>query len=158
MQLMPIWIYDEVCVNDRESFDLAGFLPYRIAVAAERLSSGLAKRYRDEFGISVADWRVLVHVADAGKVSIREIHQRVHLEKSKASRAASRLEAAGYLSKEINDSDRRLVALTLTREGEALMGKLLPLASAYQAQLDDILAPYLDALDRALEIMIEDDL
>ena len=141
-----------------EEFELARFLPYRMAVAAERLSAGLAKRYRDEFGISVADWRVLVHVADAGTVSIREIHQRVNLEKSKASRAASRLEAAGYLSKEVNETDRRLLALTLTQKGEALMDKLLPLASAYQAQLDTVLAPYLDALDQALDIMIKDDL
>ncbi len=142
----------------REAFDLAQFMPYRMSVAAEKLSAGLAKRYREEFGISVADWRVLVHVADAGTVSIREIHQRVHLEKSKASRAASRLEAAGYLSKETNETDRRLLALTLTEKGKTLMGKLLPLASAYQAQLDTVLAPHLDALNQALDIMIEADL
>ncbi len=127
-------------------------------MAADRLSAGLAKRYRDDFGISVAEWRVLVHVADAGTVSIREIQQRVHLEKSKASRAASRLEENGYLSKDINDHDRRLVALRLTPKGTDLMNQLRPVAMDFQAQLDQILAPFLDALDGALDILMEDDL
>lgn len=139
-------------------FELSKFLPYRMAVAAERLSAGLAKQYREEFGISVADWRVLVHVADAGSVSIREIHQRVHLEKSKASRAASRLESAGYLIKEVNCTDRRLVALRLTEKGKVLMNKLLPIAQAYQARLDALLAPGLDAFNGALETIMGDEL
>ena len=129
-----------------------------MAVAAEKLSAGLAQRYRDEFGISVADWRVLVHVTDAGSVSIREIHQRVHLEKSKASRAASRLEAAGYLTKDMDQRDRRLVALRLTDKGKALMDNLLPLALAYQARLDMLLTPYLDALGTALDVITKEEL
>ncbi|MFD1344073.1 MarR family winged helix-turn-helix transcriptional regulator [Litorisediminicola beolgyonensis] len=145
-------------MSDVDIFDLSKFLPYRMAVAADRLSARLALRYRTEFGISVADWRVLVHVVDAGSVSIRDIHQRVHLEKSKASRAASRLEAAGYLTKEVNAEDRRLVALTLTPKGHALMARLLPIAMSYQARLEALLAPHLDALDTALEIMIAEEL
>ncbi len=145
-------------MGNPSNFDLKQFLPYRMAVAADRLSAGLAKRYRDDFGISVAEWRVLVHVADAGTVSIREIQQRVHLEKSKASRAASRLEENGYLSKDINDHDRRLVALRLTPKGTDLMNQLRPVAMDFQAQLDQILAPFLDALDGALDILMEDDL
>ncbi|SMX51171.1 MarR family winged helix-turn-helix transcriptional regulator [Actibacterium lipolyticum] len=145
-------------VTETTDFELARFLPYRMTVAAERLSAGMAKRYSDEFGISVAEWRILVHVADSDAVSIREIHQRVHLEKSKASRAASRLEAAGYLSKQVNDQDRRLISLTLTEKGRELMDRLLPVARDFQARLDALLAPYNDALDSALEIMMEGDL
>lgn len=139
-------------------FDLSAFLPYRMTVLAERLSAGLAKRYRDEFGISVAEWRVLVHVADAGAVSVRDIERRVHLEKSKASRAASRLEADGLLRKEINEKDRRLVALSLTEDGEALMSKLLKIATAYQSRLDDLLGSDATALDAAYSKLIEADL
>ena len=143
--------------EDLPEFDLSRFLPYRMTVAAERLSSGLARRYRTEFGISVAEWRVLVHVADAGAVSVRDIHERVHLEKSKASRAASRLEAAGYLRKEVNEDDRRLVALTLTPEGRALMGRLLQIAIEYQSRLDRLLAPHVEALDAAIATLMEQD-
>jgi len=139
-------------------FDLSEFLPYRMTVAAEKLSAGMARRYRDEFGISVPEWRVLVHVADAGSVSIRDINTRVHLEKSKASRAASRLEAAGLLKKEVDAHDRRLVALTLTGEGRALMDRLTVIAQDYQARLDSLIAPHLSALDAALSKLMTEDL
>jgi len=138
------------------SFDLATFLPYRMTVAAERLSTGLARRYRDDYGITIAEWRVLVHVADAGSVSIREIHRRVHLEKSKASRAAARLQAAGYLSKQVNGDDRRLIALTLTPAGAALMQDLLRIALDYQHRLDALLDPHAAALDAALYAILTD--
>ena len=139
-------------------FVLSDFLPYRMAVAAERLSAGLAQHYREEFGISVAEWRVLVHVADAGSVSIRDIHKRVNLEKSKASRAASRLEAAGYLTKKTNETDRRLIVLTLTKAGRALMEQLTGIALDYQRRLNALLAPDLAGLDAALSTLMDADL
>lgn len=150
--------YLTVMSQTPEPFDLQSYIPYRLAVAAERTSTALARRYRDEFGISVAEWRVLVHVSDAGAVSIRDIHQRVHLEKSKVSRAASRLEEAGYLIKEVNGQDRRLLALRLTDKGQDLMAQLLPIAQAFQTQLKQLLDSQLDAFDSALQILMEDDL
>lgn len=140
-----------------DDFDLNGFLPYRMAVAADRLSDSLAQRYRKEFGLSVAQWRVLVHVNDAGAVSIRDIHQRVNLEKSKASRAASKLEQDGLLIKEANPEDRRLIALKLTPKGHDLMARLLPMAAAYQKELETLLAPHLDALNAAITKIIDAD-
>lgn len=141
-----------------DDFDLASFLPYRMAVMAERLSTGMARRYRDEFGISIADWRILVHIADAGAVSIRDIHQKVHLEKPKASRAASGLEAAGYITKKTNPDDKRLVVLSLTPKGRALMDQLREIALAYQARLDRITAPHTDTLGAVLDALMAEDL
>lgn len=135
-------------------FDLAAFLPYRLAVAAAKLSEGLARRYRAEFGISVPEWRVLVHLAQSGNVSIRDIEARVAMEKSKVSRAASRLEAAGLVAKEINESDRRLLHLSLTAKGRALMARLLPLAIAYQAEVAAGLAETLPGLEAGLDRLL----
>jgi len=137
-------------------FELASFLPYRFAVAAERLSAGLARHYRSEFGISVAEWRILAHAADAGAVSIREIHLRVSVEKSKASRAAARLVTAGYLMKDVNAQDRRLVALTLTPEGSNLMAKLATIADAYQARLLTMFGPHMASLSIVLDLITEE--
>lgn len=134
-----------------EGFDLQGFLPYRMAVAAEKLSVGMSTRYRDEFGISIAEWRVLVNIADRGAVSVRDIEREVHLEKSKASRAATRLEAAGYVTKTVNEADRRLVVLELTGAGQDLMRQLKGIAAAYQARLERLLAGEMAALSKALD-------
>lgn len=144
--------------HDLPDFDLSRFLPYRLSVAGDRLSAGLARRYRAEFGISVAEWRVLVHVTDAGEVSIRDLERRVNLEKSKASRAATRLAQAGYIRKAPNPADRRLLCLSLSETGRELMSRLLPIASAYQARLEEIIGDRMSELEAALEIMATSEL
>lgn len=126
-------------------FALDRFLPYRLAVAASKVSRGFAERYRGPFGLSVAEWRVLAHLHAAGAVSVRDLHLRADLEKSKASRAAARLEAAGLVAKAEDARDRRLVSLTLTGAGRETMAALAPLALGYEAEL----LGRLDAADRA---------
>ena len=116
-------------------FDLNAFLPYRLNAAASRISRAFADRYREEFGISIPEWRVLAHLHHAGDVSVRDIEARVDMEKSKVSRAASRLETAGYITKAVNDQDRRLLALRLTPEGRALVARLLPVAMRFQDEM-----------------------
>lgn len=123
-------------------FDLATFLPYRLAVAAARVSRGFAERYRREFGLTIPEWRVLAHLsAAAGPVAMRDIQLRVDMDKSRVSRAAARLEAAGLVAKAGNPADRRSLTLALTPAGRALMGRIVPLANAYQAELLARLGP-----------------
>ncbi|MHA3978367.1 MarR family winged helix-turn-helix transcriptional regulator [Halovulum sp. GXIMD14794] len=140
------------------AFDLSTYLPYRMTVAAEKLSTSLAKRYRTQFGISIAEWRVLVHLLHSGEVSVRDLEQRVNLEKSKASRAATRLEAEGYITKDRNAEDRRLIKLALTEKGRALMCELVPLATAFQDRLHEVIAEHMAGLDAALDAIIDEDL
>jgi DNA-binding MarR family transcriptional regulator len=139
-------------------FDLARFLPYRLSAAAARVSRAFAEHYREEFGISIAEWRVLVHLHHAGPVavpvSVRDIEARTEMEKSKVSRAASRLEAAGHVAKAINDADRRLVELTLTPKGRALVARLLPVAMRFQDEMKARLGPHAGPLDAALSILL----
>lgn len=136
-------------------FDLAQFTPYRLAVAAQRTSEELARLYRGRFGLSVPQWRVLAHLAQSGDVSVREIEVRVAMEKSKVSRAASRLEAAGYIAKTVNESDRRLVRLSLTPQGRALLAQLLPIALAYQREIERRLGPAFAGLEAGLALIAE---
>lgn len=113
-------------------FILEDFLPYQLKVLSDRVSHGLAQEYRKKFQITVPEWRVLAHLSQSEKVSVREIFKRVNMDKSKVSRAASRLEASGYITKQTSDTDRRLVELSLTEEGHDIMQKLAPVAKAYQ--------------------------
>ncbi len=137
-----------------DAFDLSGFLPYRLAAAAARVSRVFAERYREEFGISIPEWRVLAHLHHTGPVSVRDIEARADMEKSKVSRAASRLEKAGYIEKAVNDSDRRLLQLKLTPEGRALMRRILPVAMQFQAEIRDRLGPAAEGLDAALDLLL----
>jgi DNA-binding MarR family transcriptional regulator len=124
------------------SFDLSTFLPYQLAVASSRISRAFAERYRAEFGLSIPEWRVLAHLAQSGAVSVREIHARVDMDKSKVSRAAARLEEVGLIEKRENAEDRRLLDMRLTAKGRDLIARIVPIADAYQseilAKLDDL--------------------
>lgn len=116
-------------------FNLDDFLPYQLAELSRRVSGRFSRHYRERYGISVAEWRVVAHLSQQTAVSVREIHDRVGMDKPKVSRAASRLEAGGYLSKVVNENDRRLVELSLTEKGHEMIADLAPIAAAYQAEL-----------------------
>ena len=116
-------------------FNLDDFLPYQLSELSRRVSAGFSSHYRDRYGISVPEWRVMAHLSQQEAVSVREIHRRVGMDKPKVSRAASRLEAAGYITKVVNPNDRRLVELSLTPQGKDLIATLAPIAADYQARL-----------------------
>jgi DNA-binding MarR family transcriptional regulator len=135
-------------------FDLYGFTPYRLAVAAKRTSEELARQYRRRFGISIPEWRVLVHLAHSGKVSVRDIEARVAMEKYEVSRAAKRLREAGLIERKENARDRRLVVFSLTPRGREMMAELLPIARAHQAELEARLGDAFAQLEAGLEALL----
>lgn len=137
-------------------FDLYGFTPYRLAVAAKRTSEELARLYRARFGISIPEWRVMVHLAHSGKVSVRDIETRVAMEKYEVSRAAKRLREAGLIERKENPDDRRLVILSLTPKGREMMAELLPLAKAHQDNLEKRLGAAFRKLEAGLEELLKD--
>ena len=143
-------------MTDLPEFDLDRFTPYRLAVAAERTSEQLARQYRKRFGISIPEWRVLVHLAHSGNVSVRDIEARVAMEKYKVSRAATRLEKAGYIRKDTNSDDRRLICLALTEKGRLLMAELLPVARAYQNQIEKHLGAALEGFEIGIDRLLAD--
>lgn len=120
-------------------FNLDEFLPYQLAELSRRVSARFSQAYRERYGISVAEWRVVAHLSQQTAVSVREIHKRVGMDKPKVSRAATRLEAAGYLRKVVNPVDRRLVELSLTPKGREMIDTLAPIAADYQAELFAVL-------------------
>ncbi len=137
-------------------FDLYGFTPYRLAVAAKHTSEQLARQYRDRFGISIPEWRVLVHLAHSGNTSVRDIEARVAMEKYEVSRAAKRLREAGLIERKENPEDRRLIILSLTAEGQKMMAELLPMAKAHQAELEKRLGDAFKQLEAGLEALLKD--
>lgn len=116
-------------------FDLDSFLPYQLNVLADRISREFSSLYRATYGISVPEWRVVAHLSRDGKVSVREIHQKVNMDKSRVSRAAARLEESGYIRKTQNTHDRRLVTLELTQKGRNMVDDIAPQAGKFEAEV-----------------------
>ncbi|WP_193142793.1 MULTISPECIES: MarR family winged helix-turn-helix transcriptional regulator [unclassified Meridianimarinicoccus] len=145
-----------------DDFNLSEFLPYKLSVLASRTTKVLAKVYGEKYGLSTPEWRVLAHVARREKMSVREIHDSVDLEKPSVSRAVAKLEQAGLLRKSTCDSDHRLVEIELTQAGREVFQRIVPEALALEAvilsafspaerdQLHDMMARLHDELDKVV--------
>ena len=108
-------------------------------------------RYDERFGISRHEWRVLVNVGYCQELSVRDMETRTNLVRSQISRAATKLDAKGYLVKEIDGNDKRLLKLTLTKSGTRLLAELVPIALKFQAELDEQLGENINTLNTILD-------
>lgn len=119
-------------VND---FNLSEFLPYKLSVLSSRITKLLSKVYGEEHGLSTPEWRVLEDVARRERMSVREIHDSVYLEKPAISRAVAKLEKAGLLAKSICDTDHRLVEIEVTDAGLDVLNGIVPEALSFEEAL-----------------------
>ncbi|MCX7560577.1 MarR family transcriptional regulator [Sulfitobacter sp. F26204] len=116
-------------------FNLDDFLPYQLSVLSARMNRLLSKVYGEQYGLSIPEWRVLVHVARREKMSVRDIHKCVNLEKPAVSRAVTKLEATGLLIKSTSEDDHRLVDIELTKDGIEVLNNITPKALVYEKEL-----------------------
>lgn len=123
----------------RGDFDLERFLPYLLNQAAERTGKRFEVAYRESYGISRTEWRILAHLGSYGHMTAAAVSRRSHTEKSKLSRAVSTLEAEGLLQREQSPSDRRTEQLQLTDKGRAVFDDLSARALDFDEELREAL-------------------
>lgn len=99
---------------------IESFLPYRLAVTAEAFSRQLVAVYQRKYGLSREEWRLLFLLDDAGVIDSLTLSQRTSLDKVQVSRAASRLEEKGLLTREVLGADRRLRSYAITPAGREI--------------------------------------
>lgn len=122
-----------------KDFDLDLFLPYLLNQAAETTSFGFHAVYRDRYGMTRTQWRVLANIGKFGAMTARDICAISHIEKTKVSRAVAALERDGMLTRNASQEDRRIEILSLTDNGLAAFAELGQLALAYDSSLRDSL-------------------
>lgn len=114
-------------------FDLARFLPFRINRLAERLSRAMIPIYRDGYGLSRAEWRVLAHLGAEGAATASALVALTGMDKVKISRAISALEDRALIARATDATDRRVNRLDLTPAGRATLDDLTPKMIAGEA-------------------------
>src|SRR6185312_16163759 len=120
-----------------ESFRLEEFLPYRLSVAANRVSRLFARRYSDAYGLSIPEWRVLAMVGRFGTLSPSAVGEWTAMDKVKVSRAAASLVARGMLRQTQDPLDGRGRLLRLTRKGVSVHDSMVPLACELEERLSE---------------------
>ena len=144
--------------------DLEHFLPYRLSVLSNRISSAIAREYSQRFALTVTEWRVMAVLGRYPGLSASKVAQRTAMDKVAVSRAVARLLESGRIEREFDDDDRRRSVLHLSEAGYAVYDQIVPLALGFEAHLlaemsqeeRDLLFRLLDRLDE-LELRAETD-
>lgn len=140
---------------ENADFDLGSFLPYMLNQAAEATSKSFHAIYRDRYGMTRTQWRVMANLGKFGAMTARDICALSHIEKTKVSRAVAALEAEGHLLRKPSPEDRRAEILSLTEAGRAVYHDLGLQARVYDRALREGLGPDLTRqLDAALARLI----
>ena len=122
-----------------EIVQLKQFVPYRVVHLAANISVALSKIYKQEFDISIAEWRVLAQLAEQQKLYSKNIGEITSMDKSKVSRAVKALESKRYLLRKMDEKDNRAAYLSLTTQGKALYQKIAPKALQWERQFIAVL-------------------
>lgn len=114
---------------------LEKFLPYSLVTIAERVSRAFSEIYSEQFDISIPEWRVIAWLGQKTELTARDICQLTMMDKARVSRAVKTLHEKGHISQQRDSRDSRLRYLRLTRKGQALYQRIVPLALEWEGGL-----------------------
>jgi MarR family 2-MHQ and catechol resistance regulon transcriptional repressor len=101
------------------------------------------------YDVSVTQCYALKMVVDDGPLTVNELAGQLYLDKSTASRVAEGLRRKGYVGRERDGADGRIVRLRATDAGRALCVRIEDdLAAAYAEMLEDFDASVREAIIR----------
>ena len=123
------------------ALDLAHFVPYRLSVLSNRVSSAIARTYSERFDLTIPEWRVMAILGGATGLSAGEVAQRTAMDKVQVSRAIARLVENRRVQRVVDASDGRVARLSLTARGRAIYDDVAPLARALEEKLLEALSP-----------------
>lgn len=122
-------------IIERNALNLDGFLPYRLSVLTNRVSSAIARHYSERFDLTVPEWRVMAVLGGASGLSAREVALRTAMDKVQVSRAVANLIDAKRVQRQADSEDARITRLSLTQRGRAIYDQIVPLALHLEAVL-----------------------
>lgn len=116
---------------------LENLVSFKISLLAKLLERRLARLVGGQFGLSVAEYRVLAQVIMHPGSTVRAIAARTLVDKAQVSRAVASLEEQKLIVRSVSIRDRRSPVVSPTRSGKALIRKIAP---SRLAQEDEIIA------------------
>lgn len=124
---------------------LSNFLPYQLSLASNAVSGRIALEYRQRFGLSIPEWRVMAVLGDVGALTQRDLTRRTIMDKVAVNRACKGLEDRELAVRTPNEADGRSHLLDLTESGREMHAQIMPLAMEIERRLFEGFSP--DELD-----------
>lgn len=129
---------------------LDDFIPYKLAVVANRVSHSIALLFEREYNLQMPEWRILMALYAYGALPFNEVVDRTSMDKARVSRAQRRLVDLGMIKTAVDPKDARRLNLSLTTFGVRSCAEILPAAAEREAwflsALDDEEHHQLDAI------------
>jgi len=118
------------------------FLTFRLTRLSNALRTNLTKRYLEEFGLSLPEWRLLALVTRFSPLRFSELTSRSSMDKGQVSRTLRQLDKRGLIKMKVvkNKGSRSTEALAapvvvaVTPAGKNLHKDVLPVARKRQAE------------------------
>ena len=131
---------------------LEEFMPYRLAVLSNTISTTVAKAYDKRFNVSIPEWRVIAVIGRFPGLSAVEVAERTMLDKVAVSRAVTKLIRNGHIDREFADADKRRSILNLTDQGQTLHDEIAAVALNFEHELlDGFTSEELEEMMRIME-------
>ena len=138
-------------MRNKSVLDLDKFIPYRLSVLTNRVSSAIARHYSDRFNLSIPEWRVMAVLGQTPGLSARQVAERTAMDKVQVSRAVQSLLAAKRLTRDMHREDGRVSQLSLSSQGLQIYKELAPVALELEREFLSVLnAQDRKILDRLL--------
>lgn len=139
----------------RTTLELEHFLPYRLSVLSNTVSTAISGAYRQRFGLTIPEWRVMAVLAIRPGLSAAEVAQRTAMDKVAVSRAVASLLKRRRIARQTARTDRRRSLLKLAPAGQRVYAQVVPFALAYERELiAPLTARERASLDRAIRILL----
>jgi DNA-binding MarR family transcriptional regulator len=114
---------------------LEDFLPYRLAVLSNTVSTTVARAYDKRFSVSIPEWRVIAVLGRFPGLSAVEVAERTLMDKVAVSRAVTKLIKNGRIDRKFADADKRRSILNLSEDGKQLHDEIAELALQFERDL-----------------------
>jgi len=134
---------------------LENFLPYRLAVLSNTVSTTVARAYAKRFNVSIPEWRVIAVLGRFPGLSAVEVAERTLMDKVAVSRAVTKLIKNGRIDREFADADKRRSILNLSKDGKQLHDEIAALALQFERDLlQGFSKDEMDQLDGIMERLL----
>ena len=148
----------------REPKSVADLLTYRFLRLSNTLGLYAGRRYREQFNVTLPEWRVRSIVALRGPTTARDISRVLATDKGWVGLSLEKLKRRGYLTRSSDRRDARRALVNLTEKGKTLHNAIMSVARWRQQRLLATLSPdaaailitSLDRLQAEADQMLED--
>lgn len=128
----------------------------RLASSLYRLSQRYYDKALGDFGISGGQQFFLLHIASNEGISILVLADSDHFDKGTTTRAIRKLEDLNYVTRKIDEHDKRINRLFITQDGKLVIEKLCEIRQKWNQILTEHLTVQdAEEVTRIMGILIE---